>query len=122
MADPDRVITQSGPQAFHLPSTQNPNWALRRDVELVKHYDMLGFDEVWFGEHHSCGCELIGDPTMMIAHCAPQTQNIKLGTGVLSPPYHNPLWAAERMILADHLTRGRAMFGLGPGARPPTPR
>ncbi|WP_445521242.1 LLM class flavin-dependent oxidoreductase [Streptomyces sp. NEAU-174] len=103
---------------FHLPNTQNPTWALRRDVELVKHYDMLGFDEVWFGEHHSCGCELIGDPITMIAHCAPQTRHIKLGTGVFSLPYHNPLWAAERMIFVDHLTRGRAMYGLGPGALP----
>jgi limonene 1,2-monooxygenase len=100
---------------FHLPNTQNVNWALRRDVELVKHYDKLGFDEVWFGEHHSCGCELIGDPITMIAHCAPQTERIKLGTGVLSLPYHNPLWAAERMVFVDHLTRGRAMYGLGPG-------
>jgi len=100
---------------FHLPNTQNVNWALRRDVELVKHYDKLGFDEVWFGEHHSCGCEIIGDPITMIAHCAPQTERIKLGTGVLSLPYHNPLWIAERMTFVDHLTRGRAMYGLGPG-------
>jgi limonene 1,2-monooxygenase len=100
---------------FHLPNTQSVNWALRRDVELVKHYDKLGFDEVWFGEHHSCGCEIIGDPITMIAHCAPQTERIKLGTGVLSLPYHNPLWIAERMVFVDHLTRGRAMYGLGPG-------
>ena len=93
---------------FHLPNTQNPNLALRRDVEMVKLYDMLGFDEVWFGEHHSGGCELIVDPLTFIAHVAPQTQRIKLGTGVISLPYHNPLWIAERIIFVDHLTRGRA--------------
>jgi limonene 1,2-monooxygenase len=100
---------------FHLPVTQSVNWALRKDVEMVKHYDRLGFDEVWFGEHHSGGSEIIGDPMTMIAYCAPQTDRIKLGTGVLSLPYHNPLWAAETMLTLDHLTRGRAMFGLGPG-------
>jgi len=103
---------------FHLPNTQNPNLALRRDVELVKLYDMLGFDEVWFGEHHSGGCELIVDPLTFIAHVAPQTQRIKLGTGVISLPYHNPLWIAERIIFVDHLTRGRAKYGLGVGALP----
>ena len=91
---------------FHLPNTQNPNLALRRDVEMVKLYDLLGYDEVWFGEHHSGGCELIVDPLTFIAHVAPQTQRIKLGTGVISLPYHNPLWIAERMVFVDHLTRG----------------
>jgi len=103
---------------FHLPNTQNPNLALRRDVEMVKLYDMLGFDEVWFGEHHSGGCELILDPLTFIAHVAPQTQRIKLGTGVVSLPYHNPLWVADRALFLDHLTRGRFMLGLGPGALP----
>ena len=85
---------------FHLPNTQNPNLALRRDVEMVKLYDLLGYDEVWFGEHHSGGCELIVDPLTFIAHVAPQTQRIKLGTGVISLPYHNPLWIAERIVLS----------------------
>jgi limonene 1,2-monooxygenase len=101
---------------YHLPTGQNPNLALRRDVELVQHLDRLGFDEAWIGEHHSCGSELIGEPLMFCAHMAPQTQNIALCTGVLSLPYHNPLWVADRMSLVDHLTRGRVKLGLGPGA------
>ena len=67
---------------------------------------------------HSGGCELIVDPLTFIAHVAPQTQRIKLGTGVISLPYHNPLWIAERMVFIDHLTRGRALYGLGVGALP----
>jgi limonene 1,2-monooxygenase len=101
---------------YHLPMGQNPTLALHRDVEFMKHLDALGFDEAWIGEHHSCGCEMISDPLLFISHVAPQTSNIKLGSGVLSLPYHNPLWVADRMILLDHLTRGRAMLGLGPGA------
>src|SRR6185437_7570584 len=47
-----------------------------------------------------------------------RTKHIKLGTGVVSLSYHNPLWAAERIVLLDHLTRGRVMFGIGPGSLP----
>ncbi|WP_433503145.1 LLM class flavin-dependent oxidoreductase [Pseudonocardia halophobica] len=101
---------------YHLPMGQNPNLALHRDLEFIQHLDRLGFDEAWVGEHHSCGCELIPDPIVFLSNVAPRTSTIKLGTGVLSLPYHNPLWVADRFILLDHLTRGRAMLGLGPGA------
>ena len=42
----------------------------------------------------------------------------KLGSGVVSLSYHNPLWVAERIVLLDHLTRGRVMLGVGPGSLP----
>lgn len=100
----------------HVPTTQNPTYSLQRDVELCQLMDDMGFEEAWFGEHHSCGVEPIGDPLLFIAHVAQATKYMKLGTGVLSLPYHNPLWVADRMVLLDHLTRGRAMLGLGPGA------
>ena len=44
------------------------------------------------------------------------TRNIRLGSGVLSLPYHNPFMVADRLIMLDHLTRGRVMLGVGPGA------
>jgi limonene 1,2-monooxygenase len=100
----------------HVPVGQNPTYCLQRDVELVQLLDRMGFDEAWFGEHHSCGVEPIGDPMLFIAHTAAQTKYIKLGTGVVSLPYHNPFHVADRLVLLDHLTRGRAMLGVGPGA------
>jgi limonene 1,2-monooxygenase len=100
----------------HVPVNQNPTYCMQRDTELVQHLDRLGFDEAWFGEHHSCGVELIGDPIMFIAHVAQVTKHIKLGTGVVSLPYHNPFIIADRFVQVDHLTRGRAMLGVGPGA------
>jgi len=100
----------------HVPVIQNPTYSLQRDVETVQLMDRMGFEEAWFGEHHSCGVEPIGDPLLFIAHVANLTKYIKLGTGVLSLPYHNPLWVADRVVMLDHLTRGRAMLGLGPGA------
>lgn len=96
----------------------NPNAALHRDLQLVRHLDQLGFDEVWVGEHHSCGTEIVADPMIFCTAALEQTRHIKLGTGVLSVPYHNPLWTADRIVLMDHISRGRFMFGAGPGALP----
>ncbi|WP_326834860.1 LLM class flavin-dependent oxidoreductase [Amycolatopsis rhabdoformis] len=103
---------------FHASPVKSPVAALARDIETIKLLDRLGYDEAWIGEHHSCGVELIASPEIFIAHVAAQTDTIKLGTGVLSLPYHNPLWVADRAILLDHLTRGRFMLGLGPGSLP----
>jgi limonene 1,2-monooxygenase len=102
---------------FH-PAGENPTLALQRDLELVEHLDRLGYDEAWIGEHHSAGSEIIASPEIFIAAAAERTRHIKLGTGVTSIAYHNPLWVAERMVMLDHLTRGRAMLGCGPGSLP----
>ena len=100
---------------FH-PVGQNPTLALERDLELICHLDRLGFDEAWIGEHHSAGYEIIASPEVFIAVAAERTKRIRLGTGVSSLPYHHPLILADRMVLLDHLTRGRVMLGAGPGA------
>ena len=100
----------------HVPTNYNPTLALQQDIEIVKLLDNIGYDEAWFGEHHSGGVELINDPMLFIAHVAPQTRNLRLGTGVVSLPYHNPLWVADKLALLDHLTRGRVILGVGPGA------
>lgn len=102
---------------FHPPH-HNPTLSLEQDLELLEHMDRLGFDEAWIGEHHSAGSEIIASPEIFIMAAAARTKRIKLGTGVISLPYHNPLWVAERMVLLDHLTRGRIMLGVGPGALP----
>ena len=102
---------------FH-PAGQNPTLALERDLGLIQHLDRLGWDEAWIGEHHSAGTEIIASPEIFIAAAAERTRHIKLGTGVISVSYHNPLWVAERAVLLDHLTRGRFMLGLGPGSLP----
>jgi limonene 1,2-monooxygenase len=102
---------------FH-PAGQNPTLALERDLELIVRLDELGYDEAWIGEHHSAGLEIIASPEVFIAAAAQRTRHIRLGTGVSSLPYHHPLMIADRMVLLDHLTRGRVMFGVGPGALP----
>src|ERR671929_2381738 len=99
---------------FH-PTGQNPTLALERDLDLIVHLDRLGFDEVWIGEHHSAGYEIISSPEVFIAAAAERTKHIRLGTGVISLPYHHPMMVADRIVQLDHMTRGRVMFGAGPG-------
>ncbi len=102
---------------FH-PVGQNPTLALERDLDLICFLDKLGFDEAWIGEHHSAGYEIIASPEVFIAVAAERTKRIRLGTGVSSLPYHHPLMLTDRMVLLDHLTRGRIMLGCGPGSLP----
>ena len=102
---------------FH-PTGQSVTNALEYDLERTVRLDRLGYDEVWYGEHHSGGYELIACPEVFIATAAERTKNIRFGTGVVSLPYHHPLMVADRWVLLDHLTRGRVMFGTGPGALP----
>jgi limonene 1,2-monooxygenase len=114
---PDRLNFGVFMAPFHRLG-ENPTWSLQRDLELIEHLDRLCYDEAWIGEHHSAGYEIIASPEVFVAAAAERTKHIRLGTGVSSLPYHHPLMLADRMVLLDHLTRGRAMFGVGPGALP----
>lgn len=102
---------------FH-PLDEDPTLCIQRDLELIEHLDRLGYEEAWVGEHHSAGYEIIASPEVFIAAAAERTKRIKLGTGVVSLPYHSPLMTANRMIQLDHQTKGRVMFGVGPGLLP----
>ncbi len=98
------------------PVHENPSLCLERDLQLIEHMDRLGYDEAWFGEHHSAGTELYSTPELMILAAHYRTRRIRLGTGVNSLPYHHPLILADRFMQLHHMTQGRAMFGAGPGA------
>ena len=100
---------------FHLLG-ENPPLAIERDFKQIELLDELHYDEAWIGEHHSAGWETIASPEVFIAAAAQRTRHIKLGTGVISLPYHHPLMVANRMVLLDNITRGRVILGVGPGA------
>jgi limonene 1,2-monooxygenase len=104
--------------APHHPIGENPMLQFRRDIKFVQHLDELGYDEFWCGEHHSSGWEMIASPEMFLAAAGEHTKRIKLATGVISLPYHNPFNVAQRMVQLDYMTGGRAIFGSGPGALP----
>jgi limonene 1,2-monooxygenase len=99
---------------FH-PNDEDPMLLMERDFELMQWLDKLGYDEAWIGEHHSGGYEIYGQPELFIATAAERTRRIRLGTGVISLPYHHPFMVADRIVQLDYQTRGRAMFGFGPG-------
>jgi limonene 1,2-monooxygenase len=102
--------------APHHPIGEHPMLQFRSDIDLVEHLDRLGFDEFWCGEHHSTGWEMIASPEMFLAAAAQRSHTIKLGTGVISLPYHHPFNVAQRIVQLDHMSGGRAIFGSGPGA------
>lgn len=98
--------------------TVNPTLAYEEDLRLVEFADDLGYDEFWIGEHHSGGWELIPSPEIFIAAASQRTKHINMGTGVIGLPHYHPFLVAERMAFLDHLTRGRTIMGVGPGALP----
>ena len=100
---------------LHHPS-ENPALAFDRDISLVHHADALDFDEFFIGEHHSGGWETMPAPEMALAKAAAHAHRIRLGTSVISLPFHHPFHVAERMAFLDHLTKGRAILGVGPCA------
>ena len=114
---PERVDFGIFMAPFHREG-ENPTLSLQRNLELIEALDHLGYDEAWIGEHHSAGWETIASPEIFIAAAAERTKHIRLGTGVVSVPYHHPFHVADRMVMLDHLTRGRVMLGVGPGALP----
>ncbi len=95
---------------------ENPTIAFDRDLELLQLLERFDFDEAWIGEHHSAGWETIASPELFIVAAAERTKRLRLASGVLSLPYHHPLIVADRFVQLDHMTRGRAILGVGPGA------
>ncbi len=94
--------------------TENPALAFQRDISLIHLADELDFDEFMIGEHHSGGWETMPLPEMALSMAAAQAHRIRLGTSVVNLPFHHPFHVAERIAFLDHLTRGRAILGIGP--------
>ncbi len=100
---------------IHDPS-ENPALAYDRDISLIHYAEEMDFDEFFIGEHHSGGWENMPAPELALAKAAAHAKRIRLGTSVINTPFHHPFHVAERMAFLDHLTRGRAILGVGPSA------
>ncbi|MCB9993577.1 MAG: LLM class flavin-dependent oxidoreductase [Hyphomicrobiaceae bacterium] len=85
------------------------------DMAKIIFADQIGMEEVWVGEHFSATTEPIAAAMIFLAAALPQTKHIKLGTGVVNLPNHNPLIVAAEAAQFDHMSKGRFMFGIGPG-------
>lgn len=89
--------------------------AWERDIELASLAEPLGFDILSAVEHHFFNYAMSPDNTQFLAYMAARTERIGLLTGAVILPWNDPLRVVERMIVLDHLSRGRALFGIGRG-------
>src|SRR5437667_12785430 len=91
--------------------------ALRKVVAYAKCMDERGYNTFWMAEHHFQpeGTELIPNLLMMAMHLCGVTRNLKIGCGFNIVPMWHPLRLAEDYAMADILTGGRVIFGVGRG-------
>jgi alkanesulfonate monooxygenase SsuD/methylene tetrahydromethanopterin reductase-like flavin-dependent oxidoreductase (luciferase family) len=88
---------------------------MKRELDFCVRAESAGFDSVWLTEHHFSNYGLVPDPMQVLSFIAARTSRIKLGTAVLVLPWHDPVRLAEQIILADHLSGGRMVIGIGRG-------
>ncbi len=89
--------------------------AYERDLHLASLAEPLGFNTVSGVEHHFYNYAMAPDNTQFLSYMAAKTKHIKLLTGAVILPWNDPLRVAEKMVLLDHLSQGRALFGIGRG-------
>ncbi|MFE4833709.1 LLM class flavin-dependent oxidoreductase [Arthrobacter sp. NPDC056691] len=86
------------------------------DIDKIVLADQLGYTEAWVGQHFTATVEPFASPLMLMSAALPQTKNIMFGTGVINLPCHHPATVAAEIAQFDHMSRGRLLFGIGPGA------
>jgi alkanesulfonate monooxygenase SsuD/methylene tetrahydromethanopterin reductase-like flavin-dependent oxidoreductase (luciferase family) len=92
---------------------------LFEDLDVIRAADHEGFDEVWLGEHYLLPSEPFASPLMIYARLLAECPRITFGSGVLCLPNKHPAIVAGEVAQFDHLSKGRFMLGVGPGAAPP---
>ena len=85
------------------------------ELRIAELSDRLGFDSLWSVEHHFDDYAMCPDNVVLLANVAARTRHIRLGTGAVILPWNDPLRVAEKMIMLDILSGGRAIFGMGRG-------
>jgi luciferase family oxidoreductase group 1 len=98
--------------------------ALAASTALVRRVEELGFRRYWVAEHHGMPGVASSSPAVLIAHLAAATSRIRVGSGGVMLPNHQPLVIAEQFGMLDALHPGRIDLGIGraPGTDPRTAR
>ncbi|WP_295055947.1 LLM class flavin-dependent oxidoreductase [Sulfuricurvum sp.] len=97
----------------------NVQESIMEQLRLVELADELGFDEVWFAEHHFNAFSVIPDPAAMIGYAAGRTGSIRLGTAGFLTPFYHPVRLAETIAILDNISEGRLNAGFAKGGFAP---
>lgn len=105
-----------------VPSGTPASQVLARAQDLAQLADRVGYERIWYAEHHGMETIAATAPDLMIAHVAPCTERIRLGAGGVMIPNHAPLQVVERYKTLEALHPGRIDLGIGraPGTDPRT--
>lgn len=103
---------------FENPSGKSEHQIVKEQTELMCEAEQLGFDSVWPAEHHFSEYGWCASPQVSLASIATRTSRIRLGTGIVVLPFHNPLRVAEDFAFLDLLSDGRVDLGIGRGYQP----
>lgn len=85
------------------------------DLRLAELAEPLGFESVWGVEHHFTRYTMSPDVLQFLTYMAGRTNTVQLGSMVIVLPWHDPVRAAEQIVLLDHMSNGRFILGLGRG-------
>ena len=87
----------------------------RHEVGLADRAEGMGFDSVWAAEHHFDNYTMCPNVAQFLTYMAGRTERVKLGSMVMVLPWHDPVRVAEEVSVLDHVSGGRAIFGIGRG-------
>lgn len=100
---------------FHRFPGQTAKEVYDYQIQVVELLEELGFDGVWIAEHHFRDYGQVNNIFTLLANLAARTENLRLGTGIVVLPLHNPIRVAEEAAMVDLLSNGRVQMGVGRG-------
>lgn len=117
-ADRKRKVRFGLLHLFESPRGKTEKEFYMENIELVEFADSVGLDTAWFAEHHFSEYGVMPSTQVLASFVAGRTKRIRLGTGVVVLPFHNPIRVAEEFAMLDVLSDGRLDFGVGRGYQP----